>query len=88
MIKNISQKALNLYFETPSIAVICGGIGMFTGAIYGTERTNNKASTIVNFGVVGTYSVGGFFTGMLYPITFPAVGGYSMYKINTLSKSK
>jgi sulfite exporter TauE/SafE len=84
MIKNIAKKALNLYFETPTITAMCSGIGMFSGTIYSMEKTNFKASTIVNFGVVGTYAVGGFIVGMLYPITFPAISGYSMYKIKNL----
>ena len=81
----IWKRILNLYMEKESIRFTSGICGSIFGTYIGLAKLDEskfKKPSIVNAGVLTSCIFGGYVIGILYPITFPIIGSYSMYEFN------
>jgi hypothetical protein len=90
----MNQSIVSFYKSDISSAAIL--LGTLTGLIVGLEKISILSrheykngisiSPIVHLGILNSYSFAGFLTGVFYPITFPAISAYSMYKLNSIQE--
>jgi hypothetical protein len=78
----IVTRLLNAYMEKESIRFTSGICSSIFAAHIGLEKLEFKNASIVNSGILTFQIFGGYLIGILYPITFPIIGTYSMYKFN------